>query len=115
MPELPEVETVRRGLEPVLVGQTIGEVKYSSAPLRYPFPPDFALQLRGKKIEAVGRRAKYLLLDLEGGLVLLSHLGMSGSFRIETEDDQKNSWPLYLWSIEKFSTRSCDHYAQERR
>lgn len=86
MPELPEVETVRRGLEPVLVGQTIGQVKYSSLALRYPLPADFSRLLKGRKIEAVGRRAKYLLFDLEGGLVLLSHLGMSGSFRIEAEE-----------------------------
>lgn len=86
MPELPEVETVRRGLEPVLVGQTIGEVKHSSAALRFPLPVNFATMLRGRRIEAIGRRAKYLLLDLEGGLVLLSHLGMSGSFRIEVEN-----------------------------
>ena len=85
MPELPEVETVRRGLEPALVGQTIGEVKHSSLALRYPLPVQFEALLRGRTIEGIGRRAKYLLVDLEGGLVLLSHLGMSGSFRIEAE------------------------------
>jgi formamidopyrimidine-DNA glycosylase len=88
MPELPEVETVRRGLEPILVGQTIGEVKHSLAPLRYPLPSNFSALLRGKKIQAMRRRAKYLLMDLEGELVVLCHLGMSGSFRIEAESHE---------------------------
>jgi formamidopyrimidine-DNA glycosylase len=86
MPELPEVETVRRGLEPFLVGQIIGEVKRSASRLRYPLPSGFSTLLQGRKVKAIGRRAKYLLLDLEGDLVLLSHLGMSGSFRIEADN-----------------------------
>ena len=83
MPELPEVETVRRGLEPVLVGSTVRAVERRRADLRFPFPPDFDQRIEGKAVIALGRRAKYLLADLDSGEVLVMHLGMSGSFRIE--------------------------------
>jgi formamidopyrimidine-DNA glycosylase len=82
MPELPEVETVRRGLEPVLVGQTLCDVVCRRADLRTPFPDDFANRLEGQKVVEVGRRAKYLLIYFEGDLALLSHLGMSGCFKV---------------------------------
>jgi formamidopyrimidine-DNA glycosylase len=82
MPELPEVETVRRGLEPVMAGAVFDRVEQRRKDLRFPFPDDFADRLRGRRIETVGRRAKYLMLDLDGGDVLVMHLGMSGSFRI---------------------------------
>ena len=82
MPELPEVETVRRGLEPVMAGARIVAVEQRRPDLRFPFPENFAGRLTGRLVEAVGRRAKYLMLDLEGGDVLVMHLGMSGSFRI---------------------------------
>jgi formamidopyrimidine-DNA glycosylase len=83
MPELPEVETVRRGLQPVLEGAVIETVKLNRANLRFPFPEKFANRLRGQTIRSVSRRAKYLLLELSDGSTVLSHLGMSGSFRIE--------------------------------
>lgn len=83
MPELPEVETVRRGLEPVLLGARILHVETRRPDLRFPLPPDFAARLEGRRIERLERRAKYLLIRLEGGLVLSVHLGMSGSFRTE--------------------------------
>lgn len=86
MPELPEVETVRRGLEPVMVGARLLRVEQRRANLRFPFPERFAARLEGRRIEALGRRAKYLLADLDDGTVLVMHLGMSGSFRIETPD-----------------------------
>ncbi|KAA5601867.1 bifunctional DNA-formamidopyrimidine glycosylase/DNA-(apurinic or apyrimidinic site) lyase [Blastochloris sulfoviridis] len=85
MPELPEVETVRRGLQPVLEGARITAVRLGRADLRLPFPPGFARRLAGCRIDALGRRAKYLLADLDSGEVLVMHLGMSGSFRIEAE------------------------------
>jgi len=88
MPELPEVETVRRGLEPFLVGRTISKVEQRRRDLRFPFPERFAARLEGRKIDAVGRRAKYLLLDLDNGAVLVMHLGMSGSFRIAGPAEQ---------------------------
>jgi formamidopyrimidine-DNA glycosylase len=82
MPELPEVETVRRGLAPVMEGAVITRVDQRRADLRFPFPQDFAERLAGKRIEALGRRAKYLLIELQDGAVVIAHLGMSGSFRI---------------------------------
>jgi formamidopyrimidine-DNA glycosylase len=81
MPELPEVETVRRGLAPVLVGRLLVRVEQRRPDLRFPFPEDFAARLGGRRIEALGRRAKYLIADLDDGLALVMHLGMSGSFR----------------------------------
>jgi formamidopyrimidine-DNA glycosylase len=83
MPELPEVETIRRGLQPVLEGSVIEAVKLNRADLRFPFPKNFAKRLKGQTIRSVSRRAKYLLLELSDGSAVLSHLGMSGSFRIE--------------------------------
>jgi formamidopyrimidine-DNA glycosylase len=83
MPELPEVETVRRGLQPVLEGATIDTVKLNRPDLRFPFPDKFAKRLHGQTIRSVSRRAKYLLIELSDGSTVLSHLGMSGSFRIE--------------------------------
>ena len=83
MPELPEVETVRRGLAAAMTGATILGVQQNRPDLRFPFPDDFAERLLGRRIEAVGRRAKYLMIGLDDGTVLASHLGMTGSFRIE--------------------------------
>jgi formamidopyrimidine-DNA glycosylase len=82
MPELPEVETVRRGLAPAMEGERFAEVEVRRGDLRWPLPKDFAARLRGKTVEGLGRRAKYLLADLSSGDVLLMHLGMSGSFRV---------------------------------
>lgn len=87
LPELPEVETVRRGLQPVMEGARIIRVEQRRADLRFPFPEDFAKRLEGRQIIALGRRAKYLLADFDDGMVLISHLGMSGSFRIEPDGD----------------------------
>jgi formamidopyrimidine-DNA glycosylase len=86
MPELPEVETVRRGLQPVLEGARIIRVEARRPDLRFPFPEGFSERLAGKTITALGRRAKYLIMHLEDGPALVCHLGMSGSFRIETAD-----------------------------
>jgi formamidopyrimidine-DNA glycosylase len=82
MPELPEVETVRRGLAPAMEGASFAEVEVRDRRLRWPLSKDFAKRLEGKTVEGLGRRAKYLLADLSSGDVLLMHLGMSGSFRI---------------------------------
>ncbi|MEP1206834.1 MAG: bifunctional DNA-formamidopyrimidine glycosylase/DNA-(apurinic or apyrimidinic site) lyase [Rhizobiaceae bacterium] len=81
MPELPEVETVRRGLAPVMEQARIEQLQLNRPNLRFPFPDDFAAQVEGQKIVSLGRRAKYLLVDLERGDVIIMHLGMSGSFR----------------------------------
>lgn len=82
MPELPEVETVRRGLAPVMEGARIAKVEVRHRGLRWPIAKDFEKRLEGMSIEGLGRRAKYLLADLSSGDVLLMHLGMSGSFRV---------------------------------
>jgi formamidopyrimidine-DNA glycosylase len=86
MPELPEVETVRRGLMPVLEGRVLERVILRRENLRFPFPDGFGQLLTGKRVLSVGRRAKFLLIQLEGDLVLIAHLGMSGSFRIYPGD-----------------------------
>lgn len=85
MPELPEVETVRRGLQPAMEGALIEKVEQRRPDLRFPFPPRFASRLTGRTIRSVGRRAKYLIVHLDRDPVLICHLGMSGSFRIETD------------------------------
>jgi formamidopyrimidine-DNA glycosylase len=82
MPELPEVETVRRGLAPVMEGERFAKVEVRRGDLRWPLPKGFAQKLNGKTVQGLGRRAKYLLADLSSGDVLLMHLGMSGSFRV---------------------------------
>ncbi len=83
MPELPEVETVRTGLDAALRGKTVARVQLARADLRFPFPPGFAKKLEGSKILRIERRAKYLLFRLSGGGVWLSHLGMSGNFSFQ--------------------------------
>ena len=85
MPELPEVETVRRGLAPAMEGARFAKVEVRRGDLRWALPKDFARRLEGQKVEGLGRRAKYLLADLSSGEVLLMHLGMSGSFRVGHE------------------------------
>src|SRR5712671_4095054 len=85
MPELPEVETVRRGLAPVMEGARFVEVVANRGDLRWPLPKDFVQRLKGQTVSGLGRRAKYLLADLSSGEVLVMHLGMSGSFRVEQD------------------------------
>jgi formamidopyrimidine-DNA glycosylase len=82
VPELPEVETVRRGLQPAMEGATIVRAEARRKDLRFPFQKDFVARLEGQTVTGLGRRAKYLLADLASGDVLLMHLGMSGSFRV---------------------------------
>ena len=81
MPELPEVETTRRGIAPHLSGQRVQSVLLRRDALRWPIPPEITTVLPGARIDAVRRRAKYLLLDVDAGSALL-HLGMSGSLRV---------------------------------
>jgi formamidopyrimidine-DNA glycosylase len=82
MPELPEVETVRRGLAPVMEGAHFKQVEARRGDLRWPLPKDFVKRIEGHTVTGLGRRAKYLLADLSSGEVLLMHLGMSGSFHV---------------------------------
>jgi formamidopyrimidine-DNA glycosylase len=87
MPELPEVETVMRGLKPALEGRRICRVVQRRADLRFPFPERFAERLEGKRFEGLSRRAKYILAAIEGGEVLVIHLGMTGRFTISTANE----------------------------
>ncbi|PWE18294.1 DNA-formamidopyrimidine glycosylase [Marinicauda salina] len=86
MPELPEVETVRRGLIPAMEGRRILAARAARADLRFPFPERFADRLAGTRVERIDRRAKYLLARLGSGETLLMHLGMSGRFSIAAAD-----------------------------
>ena len=91
MPELPEVEAVRRRLEPAMRGARIAHVLLRRKNLRQPFPPAFASRLEGRRIRSVDRRGKYLLAELDSGDTLLMHLGMSGSFRIDRDAKRRTS------------------------
>jgi len=84
MPELPEVETVRRGLAPVLEGQRLARVVIRRRELRWPLPDDFGQRLTGRRVVKVGRRAKFLTIRLDDDTVWIAHLGMSGRFRVFT-------------------------------
>jgi formamidopyrimidine-DNA glycosylase len=95
MPELPEVETVRRGLAPVMEGARFEEVVAHRGDLRWPLPNDFAKRLQGQTVSGLGRRAKYLLVDISSGEVLVMHLGMSGSFRIAREERETTPGSYY--------------------
>jgi formamidopyrimidine-DNA glycosylase len=88
MPELPEVETVRRGLEPAMRGARIERVELRRNDIRFPFPPRFRERLTARKVLSLARRAKYLLFELDSGETLIAHLGMSGSFRIDAAKSQ---------------------------
>ncbi|NVK36150.1 MAG: bifunctional DNA-formamidopyrimidine glycosylase/DNA-(apurinic or apyrimidinic site) lyase [Rhodobacteraceae bacterium] len=95
MPELPEVETVKRGLAPTFERSLIIRVDQNRPNLRFPFPDDFVERLEGRRVQSLSRRSKYLLADIEGGDVLVMHLGMSGSFRIETASDKETPGVFY--------------------
>lgn len=87
MPELPEVETVRRGLAARLTGSRIARIGLARGDLRWPIPPGFAEALQGRRILGFGRRGKTILMRLEGGLTVLWHLGMSGRLRLSAPDE----------------------------
>jgi formamidopyrimidine-DNA glycosylase len=125
MPELPEVETVRLGLAPVLVGNRFASVEQRRKDLRFPLPKHFAARLEGRKIEALDRRAKYLLARLDDGEVLVMHLGMTGHFSIdhangtslelgEFEYEQKPT-PKHEHIVFHLSDGSAVRYADARR
>jgi formamidopyrimidine-DNA glycosylase len=106
MPELPEVETVRRGLVPVMEGARFDKVEAHRGDLRWPLPKDFVKRLEGRTVTGLGRRAKYLLADLSSGDVLLMHLGMSGSFHVAREGGASSPGVYYH---ERSKSRAHDH------
>ncbi|MEM6849136.1 MAG: bifunctional DNA-formamidopyrimidine glycosylase/DNA-(apurinic or apyrimidinic site) lyase [Pseudomonadota bacterium] len=106
MPELPEVETVRRGLAPVMEGEPILEVHIARADLRFPFPDNFARRLTGRTVRALGRRAKYLLVHLSDDTTLIAHLGMSGAFRV---DGAAAGEPIGTYAIARGKLPAHDH------
>lgn len=106
MPELPEVETVRRGLAPALQGATIESVTLNRGDLRFPFAPGFAEALTGTRVESLSRRAKYLLLELSNGRAVIAHLGMTGSFRVE--DGEGHTTPG-VFTHERSKDTAHDH------
>jgi formamidopyrimidine-DNA glycosylase len=106
MPELPEVETVRRGLQPVMEGSKIVKAEARRKDLRFPFQKDFVARLEGQTVTGLGRRAKYLMADLASGDVLLMHLGMSGSFRVIEGEDAKTPGKFHYSRSEE---RAHDH------
>lgn len=85
MPELPEVETIRRGLEPHMLGRRIAGAEARRPDLRWPLPADMGRRLSGARVETLSRRSKYILIDLSTGETLLIHLGMSGRILISGE------------------------------
>ena len=89
MPELPEVETVRMGLAPVLEHHRLTRVETRRRDLRVPFPPHFARRLEGRTVTRLWRRAKYLLADLDNGETLVVHLGMSGRMSVYAEGSER--------------------------
>ena len=95
MPELPEVETIRRGLAIALEGKRIARVEVRRRDLRIPVPDDFERNVAGRRVESLGRRGKYLLLDLDNGRVLIIHLGMSGRMLIEPAAKRSNVAALH--------------------
>ncbi len=91
MPELPEVETVMRGLAPVLEGATINNAEARRPNLRFPIPTDFAERLTGNRVERLTRRSKYILIECADGLVVIMHLGMSGRISIYAAGTEPNT------------------------
>jgi formamidopyrimidine-DNA glycosylase len=106
MPELPEVETVRRGLQPVMEGSKILKAETRRKDLRFAFQKDFVARLEGQIVTGLGRRAKYLMADLASGDVLLMHLGMSGSFRVIKGEENKSPGKFHHPRVED---RAHDH------
>ena len=120
MPELPEVETVRRGLAPVMEGFVFTEVILNRPNLRFPFDPKFIDRVKGQKLERLGRRAKFMIAELSSGDRLFLHLGMSGRFTIDDMTPgafthQHNTIPKHDHVIFEMSSGSRVTYNDVRR
>jgi len=112
MPELPEVETVRMGLAPVLEGRKFTKVVTRRGDLRVPFPRDFAKRLTGRLVKRLYRRAKYILADLDGGETLVIHLGMSGRMSVYAEGRARKIG-VYVHDAAGAGTGKHDHVVME--
>ena len=112
MPELPEVETVRRGLMPAMQGKRLDAVIPRRPDLRFPLPDGFGQRLTGRTVAAIRRRAKFLMFDLDSPDVLIAHLGMSGSFRLGAKPfpEEKHDHVIF-----KMSGGGEVHYNDPRR
>jgi formamidopyrimidine-DNA glycosylase len=108
VPELPEVEIVRRGLEPALVGHRFAGVEVRRPDLRSPFPDRFAVRLKGEKVRSLGRRAKYLIAHLSSDEVLVMHLGMSGRFTVRPAG-KKTALELGEFTYDQGGDAAHDH------
>jgi len=98
MPELPEVETVKRGLAPVMEGFVFEKVTLNRPDLRFPFGDDFIGRVQGQKLEKLSRRAKFLDAQLASGDRLFMHLGMSGRFCIDQADAPRDSLGEFIFA-----------------
>ena len=108
MPELPEVEAVRRELAPAMLRSRIVRVLLRRPNLRRPFPAGFASRLEGQTIDSIDRRGKYLLVRVTSGETLLMHLGMSGSFRVDARSRRRDRGPAIRQPILTItSSSSC--------
>lgn len=96
MPELPEVETIRRGLEPALSGARLQRVVQRRPDLRFPLPERFAERLQGRRVARIDRRAKYLMAELDGGETWVTHLGMTGRFTVEASSPGAFALPVAM-------------------
>ena len=90
MPELPEVETVKRGLEEFIINENIKKVYLSKLSLRFPWPKDFISKVVGKKIISIKRRAKYIIIGLSDNYSIIAHLGMSGSYKVLKKSEEQD-------------------------
>ncbi|EJL26510.1 formamidopyrimidine-DNA glycosylase Fpg [Caulobacter sp. AP07] len=109
MPELPEVETVRRGLEPVLGGARLSRVRANRPDLRFPLPDGFVQRLTGARILRLDRRAKYLLAPLDRGDTLVMHLGMTGRFEIAAPPSASGAGPIRAGDFARAVTPDDKH------
>ncbi len=115
MPELPEVETVRRGLAPVIAGARIVGAEIRRPDLRYPLPPDLGRRLTGAVVRSVGRRAKYLLIALETNWTIIWHLGMSGRVLIHPPNHPPPPLTIHDHIVLRFDTGAVLVFNDPRR
>jgi len=115
MPELPEVETVRRGLENHLTGRSIDKVELRRPDLRFPFPLGFAAFLSGRLVESVERRAKYLLIRLDGDSTWMCHLGMTGRWTLLGADSSETDDGPHDWVVVHLDDGSRAVFSDHRR